>query len=144
MKYFLLIIILSLWQSINVNAQATASIESFNLSECKANCAIKADLISKSKILDTLFIEAGINLNCCGDFMGSFDLLSNDTLNLIIENQPNKDGILRSCSCNCYYVAKYKISNLKLNPRIILINGQTFQENRNHAGWEEVFPKIKD
>ncbi len=138
----LIIIALILLQSINICAQTAPSIESFNLSKCKENCFIKADLISISKIKDTLLIEAGINLNCCGNFRGSFEFLTKDTLNLIIKNQPDENGVYKSCSCNCYYVTQFKILNAASLPKIILINGRTFEENRNDAGWfEEEIPE---
>ena len=144
MKQSLIILVLILLQHNNVLAQNTPEIDRFNLSECKENCYIKADLISMSQIYDTLFVEAGVNLNCCGNFKGDFEYLTNDTLNLIIENQPDKSGILTLCSCNCYYVTQYKILNIDSLPKIILINGKTFTENQNDAGWVEELPKTRN
>lgn len=143
MNKHLIIIALILLHSKDVFSQITPVISNFNISECKENCFIKADLISISNANDTLSIEAGINLNCCGDYQGNFEYWSGDTLNLKIENRPDESDILTSCNCNCYYIINYKISNTDSLPKVVLINGQTFIENRNDAGWIEPELRIK-
>lgn len=100
-----------------------------SLTECEENCKKEAGLIKCILTKDTLEIEAGIIFNCCGNFVANFDFWNADTLNMILYNKSNENGLITQCTCNCYYVLKYKFKNVYFIPSMILINGDTFQEN---------------
>jgi len=117
------------------NSQAQKLVE-FRISPCHKDCFILSDIISHDIINDTLNIELGVNLNCCGNYAGEIKYYS-DTLNLISKNKPNKKGEVIACDCNCYYTLKYKVLNIKSLPKVILFNNQTIEMNRKEAGWSE-------
>lgn len=121
--------------SVNCSAQTSPRLMAVSVSNCERDCYILADLTSIILKGDTLEIEAGVNLNCGGDFLGSFDYWDSDTLNLIIPRKPSENGIVAHMSCNCYYEIAYKIVNISQMPTEVLINGKTFKENRRDAGW---------
>lgn len=130
-----MIFILNTILSVFSYSQQSPLLKGFSISECKENCFIEADIIKMELINNTLEIEAGVNLNCCGNLEGSFAYWTKDTLNLVIDNKADKNGISTSCSCNCYYVIKYQITGIESTPELLLINGDTIEENRDDAGW---------
>jgi len=132
--FIALLSFLFLWSISDLTAQKLVE---FKISPCKSDCFILADIISQVIKNDTLNVELGVNLNCCGAYVGEIQYYR-DTLNLISKTKQNKKGLVMTCDCNCYYNLNYKIINIKALPKVILFNNETIEMNRNYAGWMEL------
>jgi hypothetical protein len=132
------ILCLFLLFSVHCFGQKNSQLISSSISDCKEDCFIEANLTSLNHEKDVLSVKAGVNLNCGGNFSTSFEFLNGDTLNLIVYRKPSENGTVAVSSCNCYYELSYDIGDVTHKPRVVLINGQTFVENRQDAGWVSI------
>ena len=136
MKSLISVLCLVLFFSPECYGQRDPKLISSVVSDCKRDCYIEANLTSLILKDEVLTIEAGVNLNCGGDFATTFELSSDDdTLNLLVYRKPLGNGSIAHRSCNCYYELSYVIGNVNHLPKTVLINGKTFEENRRDAGW---------
>jgi len=135
MKGIIPILSLILVFSVKCYGQNNPQLKSASISDCQEQCAIDADLTSIILKEGILNIEAGVNLNCGGQFFATFKFWDSDTLDLVVYRKPSKNGTVAHRSCNCYYELSYQIGNVNQIPKLVLINGGTFKENRRDAGW---------
>lgn len=115
-----------------------STLVNFEISACNKNCTLQSDIISLNYNNDSLFIEIGVNLVCCGNYQGEFEY-TNGVLNLIVRNSPDDKSLVIACDCHCFYNIKFSIAGISSNPGAYLINNKTFLENRNDAGMVEEF-----
>jgi hypothetical protein len=136
MRYTILITILfSIFSCVHNSTSKNSTInhdslivETFLYSECLENCKLKSRLLNQSLVDNTYRLSFGVHLNCAGDFISNVNL-TYDTLRIIIDIKPSKEGLIHEATCNCFYQFDYLISGINQIPKEILINGLTFQEN---------------
>lgn len=114
-------------------SQNSPELVSVSMSECQENCNLESKLTSMTLSNDTLSVKVGVRLNCCVS-EANFQL-RDGVLNLIVFNEPDDNGIVTVCTCDCYYEVAYTLQNINSKPHSVLINGKTFSENSNDSLW---------
>jgi hypothetical protein len=112
----------------DVVCKKSISIKKIDFSECLENCDLKSRIISQTLKDETYSLTLGAHLNCAGDFDCKVESWT-DTLNFNINLRPDKNGMIREASCNCFYQINCIVTGINKIPKEILINGETLNEN---------------
>lgn len=107
----------------------TVRMVKFSYGKCLNNCDITSRIINENFKNKSYNLTFGAHLNCWGSFNSNVVVL-NDTLNFIIKEKPLKNGVVGFSNCNCFFHISYTLLGIKKNPKVILINGQTFKVNQ--------------